>query len=161
MGGLFSYIPASVTTIVATETVSFVNTGDLVATGTIGESSGAFIGGIAGSTASPITGAKVKCNIKAYTPQQDAVAIPLVNTQVGMVTGADHAAGTVEAKDCVIGGTICTEQKQEGSWTDDEQILHPGEISDKVISINAENLHEYIYGSSVAVDLLNGCTIWE
>ncbi len=91
VGGLFPSLLAGCTSIVAEGTTEFVNEGNIEVTGSVKTPANAMIGGIVGNAASPITGARCYCNIKAEGFSR------------GWITGAARSE-TVKAIDCAIGG---------------------------------------------------------
>ncbi len=149
MGGLFSLIPESVTTIVASETVDFVNTGNLTLSGSVKTHDNVFVGGISATSSSPITGAKVFANIKAVG-----------YNKVGMITGS--APGTATVSKCGIGGTFCNSQEKSEEWTDDEGETHGGEMTDKVVTFDETNFFTHIYreGNPTSAAEASECYFW-
>ena len=149
MGGLFATIPEKVTTIVASETVDFVNTGDVILSGSVKTHDNAFVGGIAGTCSSAITGAKIFANIKAVN-----------YNKVGMITGS--ASETATASKCGIGGTFCNSQEKSEEWTDDEGKTHGGEMTDKVVTFDETNFFTHIYreGNPTSAAEASECYYW-
>ena len=139
VGGLFASIPADVTTIVASETVDFVNLGNLTYSGTIANAANAAVGGIAAVTSSPITGAKAYFNADVV----DGISS-------GFITGSARST-TVIASKCQIGGSFVGEYSVE----EDEY---------STIKLNSSNFYQSIYGSGKSTDWTgtdnyDGCSV--
>ncbi len=128
VGGLFSSIPADVTTITAGENVNFVNTGKVLFSGTIANVANGAAGGISALTSSPITGAKAYCDVDA----SEGIA-------AGWVTGSVRNKDLPTAVNCHVGGVRLV-------W-DDSDLLYKPEFL-----FTGENYFEYIYGSRNSTD---------
>ena len=138
VGGLFANIPASVTTITASDKVDFVNLGQLTYSGTISNKANAAVGGIAAISSSIITGAKAHCNIDVPS-----------DIAHGWITGSARSE-TVKAINCAVGGMRIT------GWDDSDSEPVPTGIK-----INSANFHNYIYGSVdwTNVENYDGCRL--
>jgi hypothetical protein len=116
----------------ASFTAPMISTGNITVTGTCDLTNAATqIGGITAAHANPIKNAQYYGNIKA-------IGYP----NVGMITGKAYEEG-IEAKDCAIGGTVCRETREE---TDAAENI---EIIEVVETIDASNVHKFIYGQAV------------
>lgn len=138
VGGLFAEVPASVTTITASDKVDIVNLGQLTYSGTISNKANASVGGIAAISSSIITGAKAHCNIDAPS-----------DIAFGWITGSARSE-TVKAINCAVGGMRIT------GWDDSDS--EPVPMGTK---INSANFHNYIYGSVnwTNVENYDGCRL--
>ena len=149
LGGLFSYVPASVTSLEASETVSFVNEGLIEVTGTSATPANVLIGGIVGNSLSPIKGATANCNIKA-------INFPYA----GMIMGSVRS-DTVKAINCKVGGNMIFDTRE--TTKDDPDGGDPIEVTEDVLTpLTATNWFEYIYGDPVTEDVattVDGCSL--
>lgn len=136
LGGLFASVASTASIDGTAETVDFVNKSDIIVTG---ESAGKItVGGIAATTAAPITAAKSYSNIEHSS-----------STVVGWITGSARSE-TVKAINCAVGGMRIT------GWDDSDS--EPVPMGTK---INSANFHNYIYGSVdwTNVENYDGCRL--
>ena len=128
LGGLFSQVPASVTALVATDAFQLLNLGKVTFTGSVATPANAHIGGLVGTTLSPINGAKCYCEMNVadgYT--------------YGWITGSERVPATPLVLNCHLGG-----YKMEYDPRDEEEREVP--------AFDKTNYHEYIYGNGINTD---------
>ena len=124
-------------------TAKYINTGNIVFTGTAGSKNGVagtcWIGGIVGvSENATIDNAEVHCSIQNGESKD-----------YGFITGVARST-TVLATNCKIGGVIL------GEWDDEDQVYEETKI-------NSSNYHNFIYGSGkntdwTGTDNYDGCS---
>jgi len=151
VGGLYAYVPASVTTLVANAAtnVSFENEGLIEVTGSVTTPANAMIGGIIGKAESPITGATANCNVKSMD-------FP----NAGMIMGSVRS-DTVKAINCKVGGNMIlsteTITEEDANGGDAVEV-----VKDVLTPLTIDNWFNYIYGDpvdeAVAKDV-DGCSL--
>ena len=109
------------------ETATMVNTGNITVSGPTKSTD--HIGGLLGKTSYAIHNGKCVCEI-------NAIGFP----NVGMVTGATYTAGTIEAKNCQVGGTMYLTEGEYGPEDDPQWGPIPTDLT-------ASTFHKYIYGT--------------
>jgi hypothetical protein len=124
-------------------TAKYINTGNIVFTGTAGSKNGVagtcWIGGIVGvSENATIDNAEVHCSIQNGESKD-----------YGFITGVARST-TVLATNCKIGGVIL------GKWDDEDQVYEETKI-------NSSNYYNFIYGSGkntdwTGTDNYDGCS---
>ena len=124
VGGIVGYSTSTIVDNIA-NCVSLGSVEGTIETGTKDAKFSGFVGGIAGSTASSIINSQVYAAVKG-----------VYYSNIGMITGSERVAGTVVAKDCQVGGSICIDHDEE----DESEKLYP---------ITADNYFNYIYSSPI------------
>ena len=124
-------------------TAKYINTGNIVFSGTAGSKNGVagtgWIGGIVGVLENAtIDNAEVHCSIQNGESKN-----------YGFITGADRST-TVRATNCKIGGVTL------GEWDDEDQVYEETKLS-------SSNYHNFIYGSGkntdwTGTDNYDGCS---
>ena len=127
IGGLFGGMSRALST---TETLSYINTGNITCTGEAINSS-TLIGGITGKGLALIANATSVCNI---------VAVNYPN--VGAITGATRSDSVI-AFNCKAGGTICKKVFYNEEADADTPVTE---------TLTANNYHLYLYGTAVSAD---------
>ena len=125
LGGMFGLLENVAPTVTDG---SFINTGDVIVTGTYNKDAAPFgVGGIVGVSYKGISNAKSYCTMTA-----------LGYPAVGFITGSSRSAECI-ASNCQIGGTTYGEYNIE-----DEEY--------KVTTLDASNYYNFIYGSGEMTD---------
>ena len=119
VGGIFSHVPESVTTLVASDTFQMVNLGKVTCTGSVATPANVMVGGIAANTLSPINGAKAYCEMDVNSGYAS-----------GWITGASRVTTAPTAVNCHVGGykmvydQMDEEMKESPVFGTDDYFIH-------------------------------------
>jgi hypothetical protein len=139
-----------------TNTVKLINIGDIYCTGT-SDSGTCTLSGIVGAINTPIDGAQCFCNI--YAPQYGVASGSRTAATLALLSKNARSAGKTQYTNAKVGGTICKNQTSETFEDADGSITTT--VTDEIITIDASNFFNYMYGSVdwAGVENYDGCTV--